>query len=575
VVAIIQNPATGGGYRNPSGDTVGEALNGIAGAFINAGTNQAAAQKARQDALEFQQKQAAQNTIADAFTHLNDQSQDHTQDAPDYATPQPREFSLSSPEDFNRAVMTLGNPAEIGKALQLSAGLNGGINDPSVAVGSLPGGGYAQTPAGITNANQLAIQKSAADAQSGAAAKPYVYTDPVTGQPQVTNEAIAAGGLPGGGLPQQSTDQQKATQLNRMVFNPAAPDGGQPVAPTDDQRIALGLDSNKTTPYNINWTDAAGQKHTAISSDPAADVNKLGIGQFNPIVTSAAGGGTTVNVGEQGSFNKEFGTEQAKDVIGKIKAGDAAGPVVEGTNEALGALKNIIAGGGTTGVGAQGIVQAKSLINTIANSFGLPQIAGDLSDPNVFTKATNGIAMNALKQLVQGAGGRITNMEVQQFKTMNPGWDLSPDGNLRMLDLINQAAVRDQGLGQGFRKIAANAARSGGSPNPADFADFEAQYMPTHHLIDPVDHTDYTVAALAPPSGAATQGVQGQQQPQGVRGVQGQPQGAQGQQRAPSPGGPLPGALAPEGARQAPDGNWYVPDPSRSGKYLRVDGGSQ
>jgi hypothetical protein len=41
-------------------------------------------------------------------------------------------------------------------------------------------------------------------------------------------------------------------------------------------------------------------------------------------------------------------------------------------------------------------------------------------------------AMNSLKQLVQGAGGRITNMEVQQFQKMNPGWDLSPEGNMRM-----------------------------------------------------------------------------------------------------------------------------------------------
>lgn len=28
----------------------------------------------------------------------------------------------------------------------------------------------------------------------------------------------------------------------------------------------------------------------------------------------------------------------------------------------------------------------------------------------------------------------------------------------------------------------------------------------------------------------------------------------------------------PEGARQAPDGKWYIPDPQRPGKYLRVDG---
>ena len=32
---------------------------------------------------------------------------------------------------------------------------------------------------------------------------------------------------------------------------------------------------------------------------------------------------------------------------------------------------------------------------------------------------------------------------------------------------------------------------------------------------------------------------------------------------------PAPGV--PAGARQGNDGNWYVPDPSRAGKYMRVN----
>ncbi len=32
-----------------------------------------------------------------------------------------------------------------------------------------------------------------------------------------------------------------------------------------------------------------------------------------------------------------------------------------------------------------------------------------------------------------------------------------------------------------------------------------------------------------------------------------------------------PSAVVPQGARQAPDGNWYTPDPYRPGKYLRVE----
>jgi hypothetical protein len=427
VVMVIQNPAYTGGQQNPNGSSIGDALNGIAGAFMNSGQQQlraAALQEAQQKAAEFQQKQAAQGTVADAFTHLQDQTQDYAQDAPDYATPQPREFSLASPEAFNRAVVALGNPAEIGKALQLSSAITGGKSDPGVYAGSVPGGGEAQTFEGQQDANNLAIKKSAADAASTAAQKPYVYNDPVTGAPHVTNEAIAAGGqLPGGGLPQQSTDQEKAAQLNRLVFNPT------PEAPamTDNQQSVLGVDKQTPRPMTPEERTSYG-----LPANAPGFINEKGAPQ------TLGGNGTTVNVGEQPSFAKELGTERAKDVSGKMKAGEAAGPVIEGTNEAIGSLGRMIKSGTTTGVGAEGLMKIKSAANVAMNSLGLPPLAGDLSDPNVFTKATNGIAMNSLKQLVQGAGGRITNMEVQQFQKMNPGWDLSPEGNMRMLQLINQ-----------------------------------------------------------------------------------------------------------------------------------------
>ena len=63
-----------------------------------------------------------------------------------------------------------------------------------------------------------------------------------------------------------------------------------------------------------------------------------------------------------------------------------------------------------------------------------------------------------------------------------------------------------------------------------------------------------------------------------LQGVQGQQPGGSGDE---TQGGPLPqvgqaagqatqGSPVP-GARQAPDGNWYVPDSTRPGKYLRVN----
>ena len=42
-------------------------------------------------------------------------------------------------------------------------------------------------------------------------------------------------------------------------------------------------------------------------------------------------------------------------------------------------------------------------------------------------------------------------------------------------------------------------------------------------------------------------------------------------QQGVQPQGQQQGAAPPvQGAKQAPDGNWYVPDPNRPGKYLMV-----
>lgn len=62
------------------------------------------------------------------------------------------------------------------------------------------------------------------------------------------------------------------------------------------------------------------------------------------------------------------------------------------------------------------------------------------------------------------------------------------------------------------------------------------------------------------------QGVQGQQ----PFGSEGDLQGGQMPQSGQPQGQPSQKAPVP-GARQAQDGNWYVPDPSRPGKYLRVN----
>jgi hypothetical protein len=466
MVAIITNPTYTGGLTDPGGQNIGQAMNGIAGAFMNTAQGDAA----RLAMQQAQQKQAATNNIASAFTKYGDAQQDYQQDAPDYKTPQPAPgLSLADPESFNRSLLTLGDPGTIGKTLQLSSAMQGGgINAPGVAVGSLPSATYGETPEGKGVANQQAMQLAA----------------------------------------------QKA-ELDK-----------------------------KQTPYNVSWMDATGQQHNMVSTDPATDIANMGIADKNPKVGSAAGG-QIINVnGEQSSFSSGLGTGLSKEVLNKMNAGDSAIPVLESTNEAMAALSGMMQHGGTTGIGAQTLVNIRNAANTAASSLaGTPVTPfGDLTDAGVFTKATNAIAMNSLKQLVQGAGGRITNMEVTMFKAANPGWDLTPGGNMKMLQLINQAAQRDQQLGQGLRQIVAGAAQKGAQPNPADFINFEQNHFATHHLLDPVNGTDYTEM------------------------------GAQQSAQQPAQAGVAPqaGSAPVAGAKQASDGHWYVSDPARPGKYLQV-----
>jgi hypothetical protein len=280
VVAVINNPTWTGGLTDPSGQNVGQAMNGIASAFMNTG-QQALAQQAIQQA---QQKQAALNNISDVFGKYNDASQDYQQDAPDYSTPQPApRIDLSDPAAFARSLITLGNPSEIGKSLQLASAIQGGVNAPGVGIGSIPGGGYAQTPEGIASANQLSIQKTQADQTNAANLDPVQVIKPDGTLGWTTKGAIAAGQAPAA-QPAVGTDLVKGSQTQRMVFTPgqqpaeagddeATPGAAKPAATnpamTPNQTSILGLDEKSATPmtpeqqaqFARGYTDANGVPH--------------------------------------------------------------------------------------------------------------------------------------------------------------------------------------------------------------------------------------------------------------------------------------------------------------------------
>jgi hypothetical protein len=579
VAAVINNPTWTGGLTDPSGQSVGQAMNGIASAFMNT----AQGDVARAALQAAQQKQAAVNNISDVFGKYNDASQDYAQDAPDYSTPQPPpRIDLSDPAAFARSLITLGNPAEIGKSLQLASAIQGGVNAPGVGVGSIPGGGYAQTPEGIAGANQLAIQKSAADAQSNAAQKPYVAFDS-NGTPIVTNEANAAAGrLPAGATPPVSTDQQKAAQLNRLVFNPAvapAPSGdeaattpaGQP-APTADQRIAMGLDSNKSTPYNISWVDASGTRHNMVSTDPATDIASQNIGQFNPTV-----GGTTGSAG-----NVHVVGTNLVDPTGKVLFSATPGATLDpvtidqlAQRSVLGDNSGLV-GLGRGAQGAANLVAVQNRAAQVAVERGLdPQgvldniaafggekagarTVGQLGAKlDVFgTSANAALDYAASKSAMVPRGQWLPVNQVQQMIQRG-----SNDPNLAMLNAATETAVNEYTRAIGLSGASTDTAKAHAYAMLNTAQSPEAYQAVVNGLKFEIDNLHRATQGAR--AGINHSGAPAPEQPQ-------QPAaGASPQGQQPTVQGPLPGA------RQAPDGNWYVPNPSQPGGYLRVDAGGQ
>lgn len=141
MVQIIQNPAYSGGQVNPAGQSIAEAMNGIAGAF----TPRAADIQGQLALFNAKQKLAAEGTIGEAIAKSADAQQDYAQDAPDYAAPQEGPtIDVNDPAGLGRAFMALGQSP--GKALQTVSALQGGPKAPGVITGAIPDNTVKETP---------------------------------------------------------------------------------------------------------------------------------------------------------------------------------------------------------------------------------------------------------------------------------------------------------------------------------------------------------------------------------------------------------------------------------------------
>jgi hypothetical protein len=186
----------------------------------------------------------------------------------------------------------------------------------------------------------------------------------------------------------------------------------------------------------------------------------------------------------------------------------------------------------------RGLNESKAELSNVLRGAGLPWVADKIMNANDTASVQQALwagmqdVMANLKTLVSGSGGRILNSEFQAF--MEHGF--SPD----MLGPALYKAVTEQMgtmyqqtnmIRDWYKEAKMRGWRDQGAEN------FQSNWLDKN----PIENfTNY--ARMSTPA---------------FKGMEGNP-GAD-QKQPPYPG-----------AKLAPDGNWYVPDPNRTGKYLMV-----
>lgn len=168
------------------------------------------------------------------------------------------------------------------------------------------------------------------------------------------------------------------------------------------------------------------------------------------------------------------------------------------------------------GFAGERVLQAKK----VAKSLGID--VGELGGAEAIQSISNQLALNA-RNPAGGAGmpGAMSDSDRMFLKEMQPGLEKTPQGNAMILDVnrkLNQRALEVENLRQSYIK-------KNGRLNEGFYRDLN-DWSNSNPLFNG-----------GQPRAAA------------------QPAQAPGMQAAP---------------KQAPDGNYYVPDPNRPGKYLRV-----
>jgi hypothetical protein len=254
------------------------------------------------------------------------------------------------------------------------------------------------------------------------------------------------------------TREPKLWQSANETFHPSTP----------EEKAAIHINPDDPTPYQ--------------TSDRTLRVTPVG----GPATA------VTVNNTPQLTYAGQGQESVAKQHIALAEGVDKAQEKLMNLNAMSGALQSIREKGGTTGLGEEEKTRFQSFINTAANAVGMQPF--DISDKEMINKFGRLMAANAAKD---AQGSRVTNFELDNFLKANPGLSLSPQGNERLLGIMQQIEQRKIDLGLEMQDRFA----AGKPPSIAENHAFVRDYINKHHIKDPITGQDITADPRLPDSG--------------------------------------------------------------------------
>jgi hypothetical protein len=220
-------------------------------------------------------------------------------------------------------------------------------------------------------------------------------------------------------------------------------------------------------------------------------------------------------------------TERAKNDVTEQKTYIDNGRVAQQRLGTLNTLSNIISTDKNLnlGFGSETTLKVKMALEKAGFD------VGDLSGAQMIQKMNGILASESTKSLAT----RPTQFEFKTFLGNNPGLALDEKGNIRMLGILSQNAKREVDLGKLARK---------NQDNWDNWDNVVEAYDKKNPIKDPTTGKILSSSSIIAPAIA---------------------KGA-----TPASGSAQAAPAAFPNAKQAPDGNWYVPDPARPGKYSKV-----